>query len=87
MSCAGIRIGSAVLKALATYRCDECGATATGETMRIDLSRMNHPMEQLIEIARAEFGVKLAHAIPVGWATYGANVQKCPKCVNNQRKP
>lgn len=55
------------------FTCDVCGAQERGSTVRLAFKSVD-------EIATSLHDVP-THHLPVGWACYGSEVAKCPRCI------
>jgi ribosomal protein L37AE/L43A len=66
-------------KALPIYTCDECGATAFGDTVTIQLNDINASRREIGTLLANEMSISNSH-MPAGWAGFGRSSHRCPNC-------
>lgn len=74
-----------ILKGLPTYKCDQCGAQAEGQT--VSLGHSGHPdsqvnmlVEDLESHVRPRVFNPTNHHMPVGWSCHRNGKHLCPRC-------
>lgn len=69
----------ATVKARSFFICTDCGAEEKGETVTIDVDDNGVGAPEM-SFTQTRARNVCNQNMPVGWAGYGRNVHRCPKC-------